>query len=237
LPPVGYYGSGANIDIVGVFSEKVDVTGSPRIELTVGGSTKYATYSSGTGTSLLTFRYTVGSSDIDLNGIEIATNNIQLNSGTIKDAATSTVSTITFTKTNFNLLGIVVDGVARTVSGVATSSSGNIVTAAVLPVTVTFNQAVLVDTTGGTPRVPLFKTNGSTLIGYANYVSGSGTAALLFRYTVLSTDSVPTNTKAGTSGGSGVDLNGGTIKDYDYPSNNNATVTFSQTTLSVTMNQ
>ena len=43
------------------FSENVNVTGTPRIELTIGAATKYATYASGSGTSTLTFSYDVSS--------------------------------------------------------------------------------------------------------------------------------------------------------------------------------
>ncbi len=40
-------------------SEAVNVTGTPRIAVDVGGVTRYATYTSGTGTSSLTFTYTM----------------------------------------------------------------------------------------------------------------------------------------------------------------------------------
>ena len=44
---------------------------------------------------------------------------------------------------------------------------------------------------------------------YANYVSGSGTAALLFRYTVITGDSDPDGIAVAGS----IDLNGATIRD------------------------
>src|SRR5205085_2039120 len=51
-------------------------------------------------------------------------------------------------------------------------------TGAVIDITVSFSQAVTVDTSGGTPRLAL---NSG---GFANYVSGTGTTTLVFRYTV-----------------------------------------------------
>ncbi len=65
-------------------SEAVNVTGTPRIALDVGGVTRYATYTSGTGTSSLTFTYTMVAGDVDLDGVTL-TSPMQLNSGTIKD--------------------------------------------------------------------------------------------------------------------------------------------------------
>src|SRR5207248_4927206 len=44
---------------------------------------------------------------------------------------------------------------------------------------------------------------------FANYVSGSGTTALLFRYTVITGDSDPDGIAVGGS----IDLNGATLRD------------------------
>src|ERR1035438_3748744 len=53
----GTYGTGAAISIQVTFSGAVTVTGTPQLALNSGGT---ATYVSGTGTSVLTFTYTVG---------------------------------------------------------------------------------------------------------------------------------------------------------------------------------
>ena len=68
------------------FGENVNVTGTPRIELTIGAATKYATYASGSGTSTLTFSYDVSSDDYDNDGIEMAAT-IDLNGGEIKNGS------------------------------------------------------------------------------------------------------------------------------------------------------
>ncbi len=65
-------------------SEVVNVTGTPRIAVDVGGVTRYATYASGTGTSTLTFNYDMVAGDVDLDGVTL-TSPIDLNGGTLKD--------------------------------------------------------------------------------------------------------------------------------------------------------
>lgn len=66
------------------FSENVNVTGSPRIPIQ-GLSGKYATYSSGTGTSNLIFSYTVSANDVDVDGVALSANTLELNGGSISD--------------------------------------------------------------------------------------------------------------------------------------------------------
>lgn len=64
--------------------ETVVVTGSPRLQLDVGGVTRYAPYVSGSGTSTLNFAYPVVSPDFDRDGITLFSP-LDLNGGTIKD--------------------------------------------------------------------------------------------------------------------------------------------------------
>lgn len=80
------YKIGDSIDVNVAFSEAVNVTGSPRIPI-VGLSSKFFTYVSGSGTSTLTFRYIVSSSDLDVDGLAVDANSLVLNSGNIGDAA------------------------------------------------------------------------------------------------------------------------------------------------------
>ena len=91
-----------------------------------------------------------------------------------------------------------------------------------IQVTVTFDQAVTVNTSGGTPRIQLRVGGGDPQhLKWADYESGSGNEALLFAYTV----------QAGDQDGNGIYiaadelvLNGGTIQssggtdaNLDYP--------------------
>lgn len=80
-------------------SEIVNVTGTPRIAVDVGGVTRYATYASGSGTSTLTFTYSMVAGDVDLDGATVSSP-IDLNGGTIKDLAGNDLSPLTFTAPN-----------------------------------------------------------------------------------------------------------------------------------------
>ena len=55
-----------------------------------------------------------------------------------------------------------------------------------IAITVTFDNAVTVDTAGGTPRIAFHLDGG--LLRWAEYGSGSGGRALVFTYTVLADD-------------------------------------------------
>ncbi len=88
------YETDDHIDVTAAFGYNVTVSGTPRIALTIGNTTRYATYSSGSGTGNLKFRYTVVAADEDSDGISIAANALSLNSGTLQDSGnTSAVIT------------------------------------------------------------------------------------------------------------------------------------------------
>jgi hypothetical protein len=81
------YNAGDVISIQVVFSEVVNVTGTPQLTLETGATDAVVNYASGTGTTTLTFTYTIASgenaADLDYG----ATTSLQLNGGTIRDAA------------------------------------------------------------------------------------------------------------------------------------------------------
>ncbi len=98
--PSRTYAGGDRIDFTVTFSEAVTVEGTPRIPLILDGGgtsqTKYAEYTSGTGTNSLVFRYEVGQTDLDTNGIGMQSS-IDLNSGSLEDSSSNAVSPLTFT--------------------------------------------------------------------------------------------------------------------------------------------
>ena len=97
--------AGGNIDVLVRFNEAVDITGTPRISITNGnqgtGSGRgphLANYLSGTGSNEITFRCTIAAANAATNAddvLVIGANAMALNGGTVKDAGTTTVSTIT----------------------------------------------------------------------------------------------------------------------------------------------
>ncbi len=112
--PSKTYAGGDRMDFTVTFSEDVEVTGTPRISLILdgGGQPKmeYAEYASGSGSTSLIFRYEVGQTDLDTDGIGMgASPSIDLNSGNLKDSSGNAVSSLTFTAPG-NLSSVVVAG-------------------------------------------------------------------------------------------------------------------------------
>ncbi|MFA7309150.1 MAG: hypothetical protein WC045_03780 [Patescibacteria group bacterium] len=79
------YGIGTQVPVLIAFNKVVVVTGSPLIALETGVVDQSALYSSGSGTSQLTFIYTVQTNDSTTDLDYIATSSLSLNGGTIKD--------------------------------------------------------------------------------------------------------------------------------------------------------
>ena len=117
--------AGDVVTATATFSEAVTVdttSGTPYLSLNIGGTTVQAAYASGSGTTALTFTYTVLSGQTDANGISIDLNSLNLNSGTIKDAAGNS-ATITHTAVTDNA-SYMVDTTAPTAS-VTTATLAN----------------------------------------------------------------------------------------------------------------
>ena len=70
------------------YSGAVTVTGSPTLSLNIGGTTRSATYVSGSGTTELLFTYTIENQLADTDGISIDANALALSGGAINDAST-----------------------------------------------------------------------------------------------------------------------------------------------------
>ena len=93
-----YFRQGESIEVTVRFSEAVTVSGSPRVAVSVGGSTRHATYaSSNRSATELTFGYTVQGSDRDTDGVSIGANALSLNGGTIRKSGTTTDAVLTHT--------------------------------------------------------------------------------------------------------------------------------------------
>lgn len=145
--------------------------------------------------------------------------------GTIlKIHSTLPYTSVTLTHGAFDVsaLSLCMDGVFQSVipanpsvSSVSVPANSTYKAGDNLNFTVNYSAAVTVITTGGTPTFPI--TIGSTVYN-AIYVSGSGTSALVFRYTVAN-GNIDTD---GITVGSAIALNGGTIADAN---SNNATLT------------
>jgi Ca2+-binding RTX toxin-like protein len=224
--PNGTYGLGSTITIEVPFSEVVFVNtagATPTLLLETGSIDRAATYLSGSGTRVLRFSYTVQPGDTSADLDVTSSSALALNGGTIRDAAGNNAVLTLPAPGAAGSLGanadLVIDTAAPTVAGVASSSSnGTYGVGSVLTITVQFSEAVVVNTAGGTPTLLL--ETGSTDRA-ATYVSGSGSNALTFQYTVEVGDS---SADLDVTSSSALALNGGTIQDA---AGNNAVLTLS----------
>ena len=208
----GAYKAGDVINLTVNFSEAITVTGTPQLALNSGATVNY---SGGTGTSALTFNYTVGLTDASADLDYTSTNALSLNGGTLKDAAGNNATLTLAAPGAANSLAanknIVIDNTPPVVTMLNSSlANGTYKINDLIPVTVNFSEAVTVT---GTPTLSL--NSGGT----ASYVSGSGTTALVFNYTVALNQTTPDLDQASTTA---LALAGGTIKDA---AGNNATLT------------
>ena len=173
----GAYGVGSVITITVGWSDTVVVTGSPQLALNSGGT---ATYKSGSGTSTLTFTYTVAAGQSANPLDEASTSALTFNGGTIDDQSSGNAAVLTLpapgSAHSLSQSNIVIDTTAPTVTGVtSTTADGSYGVGSVIDITVGWSQTVVVT---GTPRLAL--NSGGT----ASYTSGSGTSTLTFTYTV-----------------------------------------------------
>ncbi|WP_326993157.1 Ig-like domain-containing protein [Chitinophaga sp. 212800010-3] len=135
VPANGYYKAGQSLSFTINFSEKVTVTGTPSLPVVLGTSTVQATYTGGSGSSTLTFSYTVQSGDMAMSGISL--NNLLLNGGTIRDAATNdAVLTLHNTGNTGNVF------VNTSIPSVVLSSTAASILNQPFTVTITFSEAV-----------------------------------------------------------------------------------------------
>ncbi|NIE74160.1 DUF4347 domain-containing protein [Pantoea sp. Ap-967] len=207
VPANGTYVAGQNLDFTVHMSEVVQLdtsNGSPRLAVTLdNGGTVYAEYLSGAGSSVLVFRLTITSGQLDTTGISVGSG-LQLNGATLRDAVGNAA------QTTLNGLpatdGILVDAVVPTVATVTLPSPGAYNAGDVLRFTVNASEPVVVDTSTGTPRLAV---NIGGVTRYATYVSGSGTSALVFEYSIQPGN----NSTSGISLGASIDLDGGSLTD------------------------
>ncbi|HVI45061.1 MAG TPA: Ig-like domain-containing protein [Chitinophaga sp.] len=136
VPVDGYYKASQTMNFIVKYNEAVTVTGIPSLPVIIGSSTVQATYTGGSGSTDLTFSYTVQNGDMDMNGITLGSA-LALNGGTIRDAATNDAA---LTLSNVGNTSNVKVNTARptvTVSSTAVSPVNNTVSAKIV-----FSEAV-----------------------------------------------------------------------------------------------
>ncbi|MDD1012709.1 DUF4347 domain-containing protein [Pseudomonas rubra] len=205
----GGFKVGDSIYIVLTFDQAVFLSAdTPTLLLETGAVDRTATYYSGSGSNALVFKYTVqaGDQSADLDYTSSAA--LSLNGTTLRSASQQDALLTLPTAGSAHSLGannnIVIDGIEPVISSVTVPGNGTYVAGQNLDFTLNLSEAV---TVAGAPRLEIVLDTGGTV--YADYVSGSGTSALVFRLSVTS-GQLDSN---GISVGSSLDLNGGAVRD------------------------
>ena len=117
------YIPGGTLTFTAAMSETVTVSGTPRLALTIGSTTRYANYASGSNSRNLAFTYVVQTSagDIDTDGIAVSTT-LNLNSGSIADLATNALSALTFSAPTLTSVLVVQKPGAATIDSISATS-------------------------------------------------------------------------------------------------------------------
>ncbi len=189
------YALGDTILIAVNFSEAVLVTGTPQLAIDMDPAhwgTKWANYLRGTGTAVLTFSHRVVEPNYSTQGIAVLADTLKLNGGTISAAASPTDADLSHDGLGHNARHKVdwhLAPTTPTVTALAVSSHpGGDKTYAkddVIQITLSFSEAVNVDTTGGTPQLAIDMDPADWGTKWASYLSGTGTTSLTFTHTVV----------------------------------------------------
>ncbi len=203
----GAYGVGSVITLTVAFNEAVIVTGTPTLTLETGATDRNATYSGGSGTSTLSFQYTVQAGDASADLDQFSASALALNGGTIRDAAGNNAILTLAAPGAAGSLGananIVIDTVPPTVS--ITSNVAAVKIGETATITFTFSEdpgasfvAGDITTTGGS----LGAISGAGLTRTATFTPTANTASANASITVANasyTDAAGNTGSAGTT--------------------------------------
>jgi hypothetical protein len=140
----GSYNAGDDILIEVHFSENVTVTGTPRLRMDVSIMSVYANYTSGSGSSILVFTYSINNGDNSADLDYAATSQFSMSGATIKDGAGNSADLTLPDPGAIDSLGYNKDIVIDTAqpSVVLATSGPNPTNSTTIPVTITFSEPV-----------------------------------------------------------------------------------------------
>ena len=191
-PATGDLGVGKTVTFTVDLGTVVTISGGvPTLTLNDGGT---ATYVSGSGTDTLVFAYTVAAGNSNV--ASLAATAANLNGATIANSANAQAN---LARAAMTQSGPQIDTTTPSITAIAESpATGDLGVGKTVSFTVDLSDAVTVS--GGAPTLTL--NDGGT----ATYVSGSGTRALVFAYTVMAG-----NSNVASLAATAVNLNGATI--------------------------
>jgi hypothetical protein len=199
-----YADGGGELSFQVNFSEAVDITGLPRLSINIGGVTKYANYSSGTGSTGLEFKYTILAGDDDSDGITLNTNSIDTNGGSILANSDSNAANLAFTSFVDSMSAVIVN----TSSGI---TAPNQVTGVSTAPTTSNTALSLAWSTPGD--------NGTAIVNYSIQYRTQGSSSWINIPAVSSTTANVSGLIAGTTYEFRVAANNGLLGPYSAISN------------------
>ena len=123
------YAQGDWIEVSVTYNEAMAVTGTPQLELDIGGTPRQADYHPASSSStVLVFRYRVGTTDLDADGISVSASKLTLNGGGLSTVATPVKDGSLFNPALADDSDHKVDGVAPTLVSANVSATGQRVT-------------------------------------------------------------------------------------------------------------
>jgi hypothetical protein len=175
VPADKLYRVGEVLQFKVILTQSVTVVGKPEIDLTVGRTRVGASYQGGSGTSQLTFNYTVRTKDNDADGVALG-NAIKLPRGSsIRLGSANAPLALPAVNTS----GVRVDTTPPRITAFAGPANGSYKAGQVLRFTAAVSEPV---TVAGVPALPLVI---GTSARQAAYVAGaSSPTSLVFEYTV-----------------------------------------------------
>ena len=222
----GPYGRGDSVLVVAAFDHQVAVTGTPRIQLTVGTTARYAEYDTTINNNTrMRFKYTVQQGDSDTNGLSIVANALELNGGTIKSFFDSTVDAVITHNAVLTRSAQKVNGGSVTAPRIlstrvlfpGTRTGEDVSLGYRIRIEITFDRRVRI--AGALPRMRLTV---GTETRYADYDDIRGNLLLRFSYRVQAADR---DTDGVGAPANAFDLNGGTVTS-DVDGATAATITY-----------
>ena len=179
------YGLGDRIEVHVDFTDVVHVTGSPTLALTVGSTSRRATFVEGGGTRKLTFRYTVQAGDYG--GVSIGAGPASLSGGTIQGGS-GVDADRTFPALPANEVRLEVDAVNPQVQSVTITSTpaaaGTYREGEHIEATVQFDGEVRIGRVGGDGLSLTLTVGQYSRLALTTQTVNTSTRELTFRYTV-----------------------------------------------------
>lgn len=123
-PSNGTYQPSGTLSFTLNMTETVTVSGTPRLPIVIGSTTRYATFASGSNSRNLVFSYVVQSNinDLDLNGITL-NSAMELNGGSIVDLASNSLAALNVSTTTLASVLVAQRPSAPTIDSISASNA------------------------------------------------------------------------------------------------------------------